>query len=286
MNFLDTSAGRFAYLETGAPDAPLVLCLHGFPDHPPSFVPMMERLSAAGYRCVAPWMRGYVPSVARGPYTPEQLGADAVAMADALSPERPIFVVGHDWGAVAAYMGVMQAPERFRAAVSMAVPHPGPFLLNLKDNPRQVQRSWYMLFFQLPRVPERALRRGNFALIDKLWRDWSPGYRLTVDQRAQLVECLEQSMPAPIMYYRAFFQPVPVAVARVRRLLAAEPIRVPTLHLHGTDDGCIGPELGAGQERFHAGPLAVEQISGTGHFLQLEAPARVADRIASWLGQT
>lgn len=286
VKYVDTVQGRFAYIEDGDPDAPLVLCLHGFPDHPPSFAPMMRLLAEAGYRCIAPYMRGYSPSISQGPYNMDQIGADAVAMAAALSPNAPIAIVGHDWGALATYVATASAPERFCSAVTMAVPHPLAFLANAKDHPSQIRRSWYMLFFQLPFIPERAVPHRGFALIDKLWRDWSPGYRLPGSERVRLMQCLADSMPAPINYYRALFRPLGASVERMRRPPAEALVSVPLLNLQGADDGCIAPSIASNQERFFTGPFQFEMVPGVGHFMQLEDPEGISERVIDWLGRT
>jgi pimeloyl-ACP methyl ester carboxylesterase len=281
---VDVPGGRFYYLEVGDQEAPLVLCLHGFPDHPPSFGPLATRLAAAGHRVAAPWMRGYAPSQPTGPYDADRLGADAVELATALGGGAPVALVGHDWGAVATYAALAAAPARFRCAVTMAVPHPLAFARALVADPAQVARSWYMLFFQLPWLPERVVVRDDLAFVDRLWRDWSPGFRLDESDRAELFRCLAESMPAPLAYYRALLWPPGQALRRLR--LASAPhrrIEVPTLHLHGADDGCIGPGVGAGQERFFRGPFRSAVVDGAGHFLQLERPDTVAEHVLGWL---
>jgi pimeloyl-ACP methyl ester carboxylesterase len=280
--YVHTRAGRFAYLQRGDARGRPVLCLHGFPDHPPSFVPFMEELAAAGYRAVAPWMRGYAPSMLEGPYHTDQLGADAVALAEALFDDAPCAIVGHDWGAVATYAAISTAPERWTSAVTMAVPHPLAFLRALRLQPAQLRRSWYMGLFQLPLVPERVVPRDDFALVRRLWRAWSPDFELSPTEHAALAACLSASMPAPIAYYRAMTRPLGEVARRMRRV-AGERITVRTLHLQGERDGCIAPEACAGQERFFAAEFRTEVVPGVGHFLQLEAPAAVAARVRAWL---
>ncbi len=273
---------RFAHIERGDAGAPVVLCLHGFPDHAPSFEPLMDRLAAAGYRAVAPWMRGYAPSPLEGPYDTDQLARDLVEMADDFSPGAPCCLVGHDWGAVATYAALSATPGRWRRAVTMSVPHPQAFLRALRRDRAQRRKSWYMFFFQLPIVPERVVPRGDFAFVNRLWRAWSPDFALPEAEREALHACLAASMPAPIGYYRAMTRPPREALARIRA--AADPISVPTLHLCGARDGCIAPEAGHGQERFFAGPFASRVLPGVGHFMQLEDPDAVADHVVSWLG--
>jgi pimeloyl-ACP methyl ester carboxylesterase len=281
VQFVDTAAGRFAYVEAGPPGGPLVVCMHGFPDHAESFTPLLDRLGAAGYRAVAPWMRGYAPSLLGGPYHGDQLADDALAIARALSPTTRFALVGHDWGAVAAWLACSRAPGDMACAVTMAVPHPLALLDHLAT-PAQLRRSWYIGFFQLPWAPERIAARADFALIDRLWRAWSPGFELEAEARGRLHACLADSMPAPIEYYRAILWPPRASMARVRALRERR-VSVPVLHLHGERDGCIDAAAARGQRRFVEGPFECELVAGTGHFLQLEDADQVGQRALHWL---
>ncbi|MCB9564516.1 MAG: alpha/beta hydrolase [Kofleriaceae bacterium] len=277
--------GRFQLLRAGgaASPRPLVIVLHGFPDHPPTFVPVIEALAAAGHDVVAPWLRGYAPSEPRGPFHVERLAADVLELADALGRDR-FCLLGHDWGAVITYATCALAPERVRAAVTMAVPHPLAFVRSLTRS-LQLWRSWYMLFFQLPGAPAIA-RARDLALIDRLWRRWSPGYTLPAADRAALHACLAASWPAPIEYYRAQVRPLREAAARFApEAPARQPLVTPLCHLQGADDGCVAPAAGAGQERWFAGPFTSEVVSRAGHFLQLEAPERVVAQALAWFGE-
>ncbi len=279
---VDTPAGRFAYLVRGPRNGPPALILHGFPDHPPTWVPLMERLAERGFRTIAPWLRGYAPSVLDGPHDTERLAADAVAIVDALFPGRPVALVGHDWGALATYPALLAAPRRFSCAVTLSVPHPVAMLGNGPRNPMQLARSWYIGLFQLAGLGERAATARGFALVHRLWRTWSPGYALPEDGRTALQSCLAASMPAPVRYYRSVRPMMKAARERHRR---GDRIATPLLYLHGADDGCIGAGLARKQERLFAGPFAAEIIDGAGHFLQAEAPGRVADLMIPWMAQ-
>src|SRR5689334_17801857 len=119
--------GRVAYYEQGDRGAPLAVLAHGFPDFPKTFFPLMDRLTAAGYRCVAPFLRGYVPSTVEGPFHAARLGDDLAELSNALSPGAPPLLVGHDWGAVATYAVLERRPASFRRAVTLAVPHVAAF---------------------------------------------------------------------------------------------------------------------------------------------------------------
>ncbi len=271
-----TPRGAFAAIELGDPAARPLLFLHGFPDHPPTATSFLGLLAGRGFRVLAPWMRGYSPSPLEGPYDLDTLAADALAVADAWAgPGAPIQLVGHDWGAATTYVACAAAPERIVRAVTLALPHPLTFVARLAS-PAQAARSWYIAAFQLP----GAERFVGPRMIDQLWRTWSPGFTLGRDARTDLHACLARSMPAPLGAYRAITRPLFAAAARMRR--GAAPITVPTLQLHGADDGCVLPPPGDDAARF-TGAYAREVLPGLGHFLHLEAPAPLASRVARWL---
>jgi pimeloyl-ACP methyl ester carboxylesterase len=271
-----TTEGEFAALRAGRRGAPLVLVLHGFPDHPPTFAAVIEPIAAAGYDVVAPWLRGYGQSVAGGPYEPERLARDVLAITDACG-DAPAFLVGHDWGAVITYAACAIAPARVRAAVTIAVPHPMAFLRSFVRT-AQLARSWYMFAFQIPGV-ERLIAARDMKAIDLLWSRWSPGASLPAAARAALRADLAAHWPAPIDYYRDTARK---ARGGIRGPLT-EAIEVPVLQLQGADDGCIAPSACRGQARWFRGDFREEVLPGVGHFAQVEAPARVADRAISWI---
>ncbi len=166
---------QFQFLEAGR--GPLVLCLHGFPDHARSFRSQLPALAKAGFRAVAPYLRGYAPTDVppNGPYQAAALATDAAALVEALSPSEPAFVFGHDWGALAAYGAAQLAPRRIRKIATAAVPH-GPQLLQaIVSSYEQMRRSWYIFMFQMP-TAEAAVSSGDFAFLDRMWADWSPGW--------------------------------------------------------------------------------------------------------------
>jgi pimeloyl-ACP methyl ester carboxylesterase len=266
---VDTGGATLACLVApgAATDAPLVLCAHGFPDCARSFRHQTSALVAAGFRVVAPYLRGYSPSTpARdGRYDAAALGSDLVALARHFSPGAPARLVGHDWGAVASYAAVALAPGAFSHLATIAVPHlrvAGRRFLT----PAQLRRSWYMGLFQLPRVAERRLAADDFALVDRLWRDWSPGFTAPANEVAAVKASLRGREHEALAYYRAIFSRATPSTARLLRRRT----RVPSLYVHGVDDGCIGVALADGVERAYAGPIAVHRLAG-GHFVHQEA---------------
>jgi pimeloyl-ACP methyl ester carboxylesterase len=270
----DLPHGTFHALQGGDPDGQPTIVLHGFPDHPPTAAAFLAELGRRGRRVLAPWLRGYAPSPTEGPFDFASLTGDVLALIDRWSPGRPVELIGHDWGGAIVYDVSVTAPERIERAVTLAFPHPLTFL----SRPRlaQLRRSWYMGLFQLPGSGWIVGAR-DLALIDRLWRQWSPGFSLDPALKAQLHEHLKASMPSPLEYYRGMLRPGMLAAAR--RL--TQPIKVPLLQLHGADDGCILPQRADDRHRF-AAPHAREIVPDVGHFPHIEAPEAIAERIAAW----
>ena len=170
-------------------------------------------------------------------------------------------------------------PSQVRRAVTLAIPHPATFLRSLAYS-KQWKKSWYMGLFQLPGA-DYLVRRRELALIDRLWRAWSPSFTLDSARRDELHACLERSLPAPLEYYRAIVRPLTTFIDRVRK--ADAHIATPLLQLHGSDDGCIVPPTDEDRRLFDARVLEV--VPNLGHFLHIEAPATIAARVARWLAQ-
>lgn len=276
---------RFTAHASGPEDGPLVLCLHGFPDNPTTFRHQSRALAEAGYRVVVPTLRGYEPSSqpANHDYALTTLAQDVLAWMDHLNAPTA-HLIGHDWGAAIAYVAAAQAPHRFETLVTLAVPHAARLTEGVRKIPSQLLKSWYMLFFQLRGLAERVLSWGDWALIQKLWRDWSPGYVLTEEAWSSLRSTFEAPgvKEAMLAYYRQNASP---------RTMTAPPdpelttIEVPTLAITGADDGCMDTRLydHVFHERDFPRGLRVERLEGAGHFAHLEQPQRVNALIVEWL---
>ena len=252
----------------------LCICAHGFPDCERSFREQLNALVGAGMRVALPTMRGYAPSgpSRSGRYHARALGRDLLAIADALSPDEPVVVVGHDWGAIAGYAAAALWPARIARIVTMAVPHlrvAMPRWLSL----RQLYRSRYIGFFQLRGVAERRL---DAAYVEALWREWSPGYSLPEGEQQRVNRAVLAHPSAVLGYYREIFD------AASRRLLFAR-TSVPALYLHGANDGCVGVELTRDVERGYTAGVAVHVIDDAGHFVHLEKPHVVNRHLVEFL---
>ncbi len=275
----------FHTLEEG--NGPLALCLHGFPDHARSFRHQLPMLAAAGYRAVAPAMRGYAPTgpAPDGRYQSAALALDAVALIEALGYDDAI-VIGHDWGALAAYGAALAAPKRVRKLVTAAVPYGAQVSTAFMTSYDQQRRSWYMFFFQTP-FADVALAHDDFAFLERLWRDWSPGWQFPAAEMTALKETFRQPgvAAAALAYYRAMLNPAlqDPALAELQGRILLEPIQVPAMVLHGANDGCMGAELVEGMAAYFPRGLRIEIVPGSGHFLHQERPDVVNALIADFL---
>ncbi len=275
----------FAYLEQGS--GPLVLMLHGFPDSAHTWSHQMPVLAAAGYRVVAPFLRGYHPTAipADGYYDKATLATDVAALIQELGVGESVFLVGQDWGAIISYAVLAAFPQLVRRAVVMAVPHPAEVAKSMLD-PKHVHRSFHWWFFQLPNLPERALLDRDAAFIDYLWTYWtSPGHE-DAAHIAGIKTMLAQPgvLTATLGYYRAMLDPIrgDPTLAHLRPLFE-RPIDVPTLALCGADD--LRAELMTDQSRYFSGEYRYQEVAGAGHFLQREKPAEVSRLLLEWLGK-
>jgi pimeloyl-ACP methyl ester carboxylesterase len=286
-------AGNLKALTWGPPDAPIALCLHGFPDTAYGWRKIAPRLVESGWRVVAPFMRGYAPSTIPldGSYHIGAVMDDALRVRSAAGGTERDVVIGHDWGALAA-TGLAAMPDSpFAKAVIMSVPPPAAFrpFGRIADRgslirrlPRQLLRSWYIMYFQLPWLPERSAS----WIVPRLWRRWSPGYRAEQDLRhVDAAIGTPQSWRAALGTYRATIRNTrpPARYAELNRLPNEAPI-LPSLYLHGRDDGCMTPDFTHWVEKVLPAGSEAAIVEHAGHFLQLEQPDKVADLVLAFIG--
>lgn len=281
-------------LSWGKPGDPVALCLHGFPDTAYGWRRVAPRLVAAGWHVVAPFMRGYAPSSIPddGSYHIGALMDDALRVYDAVGGTGRDVVIGHDWGAMAA-TGLAAMPESpFTKAVIMSVPPPaalravggevgGKGRLALAGQlPAQMLRSWYIGYFQLPWLPDRSAS----WVLPRLWRRWSPGYPAEEDLRhVDAAIGTPEGWRAALGPYRALRSPrVPDRYAKLHRHWLELP-RLPSLYLHGQNDGCMSPAFARWVGPALPDGSAVAVVENAGHFLQLEQPDEVAERVLRFL---
>jgi pimeloyl-ACP methyl ester carboxylesterase len=273
----------FTVLEMGK--GPLALCLHGFPDSPWTWRHLLPALADAGYRAVAPYMRGYAPTAvpADANYYPAALSSDACALHEALGGDGDAVLIGHDWGAAAVW-GATADPQRWRRIVAMSVPHLAS-LAGLLGSYAQLKRSFYIWFFQLP-IAEGVVSADDLAFIDGLWGDWVGSDYDAKEDLAHVKDCLQkpENLAAAIGYYRDTFGFKPAAPEHERFVAASGGVTpMPTLYLHGTHDDALGVELIGDLQQFLAEGSDVTVFEGLNHFLHLENPASVNRRILEFV---
>jgi len=221
-------------------------------------------------------MRGYgaTGEAPDGDYSLPTLGADTIALAQALGG-RETLLIGHDWGALTAYHAVVMGPKVFSKVITMAVPPPEVIARNMRGSLAQLRRSWYVFYFQLPVLPERRIPRNEFAFINRLWRDWSPGWDYPLGRIAEVKATLAHPgcVKAALGYYRAN---VSLREGRMDK------IQAPTLLISGENDGCIGPKMYERYGSAFAGQADFHIVEGAGHFMHLEKPEEVGQLISDF----
>jgi pimeloyl-ACP methyl ester carboxylesterase len=281
-----TSCLEIAYEERGDAQKPAIILLHGFPDDVRTWDGVVEGLVPAGYRTVVPYLRGFGPTRFLDSSTPRsgQLSAltqDAIEFADALSMDR-FFLVGHDWGARAAYNIAALWPERVIALVALSVGY-GTNVPKQNLSFAQASAYWYQWYFGLEQG-RMALARDRRNLCRYLWQTWSPAW--TFDD--ETFETTAKSWDNPdfvqisIHSYRHRWGNAdgdPRYDELEERLSDTPKIAVPTTVLHGKDDGATLPETSEGKEHLFSSDYIRRVIPDAGHFLPREKPAEVIKAI-------
>ncbi len=274
---------RFRVAECGEGER-LALCLHGFPECGYSWRHQLPLLARLGYRAWAPDLRGYGESdrpPGREAYAIERLMEDAAGLIDAAAP-RSTLLIGHDWGGIIAWYFAIRALRPLDRLVVMNAPHPGaaePAFRTLG----QLRRSWYVLFFQLPWLPDRLLGARGARAVARGIRGSScdasrfPDEVLDVHRRAASHPGAPTAM---LNYYRAF---VLGGGGRRQRALGMPPVETPTLLIWGEEDVALGRETTHGTEAF-VPKLTLRYLPGVSHWVQQEAPETVNSMLEAWLG--
>lgn len=269
-------------------DGPLVICLHGFPDSAHTWRHLLPRLADAGYRAIAPFLRGYAPTEVPtdGRFQTAASAMDALALRDALGGGADSVIIGHDWGAVITHIAANVRPDAFAKVVTMAVPPGNAVGVAFLSNLAQIKRSWYMFFFQHP-FADFVVGANDLAYIDMLWADWSPGFDAT-EELALLKPSLRgpANLQASLGFYRAtlgagYNDPALQSAQDMSSTIPPQPL----LYLHGRTDGCMGAEVAEFAAAELTSNARAHFVDGAGHFLHLEKPNEVNDIILSFLAE-
>ncbi|HEY2719313.1 MAG TPA: alpha/beta hydrolase [Solirubrobacteraceae bacterium] len=268
------SAGQpFVVSQQG--EGPDIVLVHGFPDTPHSYAALQDALVKAGWRVTVPWLRGYHPAtiVPARPYDPETLGRDGIALLDAIGAQQAV-IVGHDWGALVAYVLAALAPERVRGLVTIAIPHPSL----LQRTPASLYRARHFLALKLPWA-DASTRRNDFAYLETLYSRWAPNWSGPARD-----ECLVQikhalaepaTLKGAIDYYRA----LPLGGSK----LLQRPPAVSNLAVGGTAD-IVPAELFDATAKLFPEPSRAVIVDGAGHWPHREGEDVVLPQIVSFVG--
>ena len=264
-------AVRLEAIAAGPENGTPVLLLHGFPEFWYGWRHQIDLLANAGFRVIAPNQRGYDTSDAPkavSQYALSHLTADVLAIADQSGWER-FCLAGHDWGAAVAWALALQSPERIARLMILNVPHPTVMLRCVKTSLRQMIRSWYILFFQIPFLPEKILAARNFqVLIGSLVRTSRPGTFSSTDlERYRKAWSRPGALRGMIHWYRAF--------ARYRPKIADPFVRVPTKVLWGVRDPFLRFRMAEESLRF-CSEAELVRFDNCTHWIQHEEPEQVS----------
>jgi pimeloyl-ACP methyl ester carboxylesterase len=284
-------------------EGPLVVMLHGFPESWYSWRHQIAAL-APSFRVVAPDMRGYNLSdkpAGVAAYALPELVADVAGLVEAFG-ERDAVIVGHDWGGGVAWTFAMERPAMTRRLVVLNCPHPAIFSEQLRTNRRQLLRSWYMFFFQIPWLPETLLGLNHaWPIANAIRRSVVRHDALDPDDLRELRDAASQpgALRSAINYYRAAFRGPNTHAAWpdwMRRFVHGDQappgrlgledwpkITAPTLLVWAENDVALGKELTLGMDALMAAPLEIKYIPLCGHWVQQEQPAVVNGYLLDFL---
>jgi len=276
--YADLDGLRLHYVEAGT--GPLVVLLHGFPEFWFSWRHQIPVLAASGFRVVAPDMRGYnLSAKPRGipAYAAHLVARDIERLIAACGVERAV-IVGHDWGGAIAWNFAMHYPDKLERLVIINAPHPVRFIRALRTW-RQLRKSWYIFFFQIPWLPEALIRAGSFAVLRRMLQTGPirPGANTSADIE-RYVEAAAQpgALTAAVNYYRALFRR-----SRVRGP-AVKIVEAPVLVIWGEKDRYLGLEL-AQPDRKWVPKVSLEMVANASHWVHLDQPERVNNLLLEFL---
>ncbi len=273
--YAELSEVRLHYVEQG--EGPLVILLHGFPEAWFGWRFQIPALATAGFRVVAPDLRGFnLSSKPAGvaAYELDHVAYDVKELIETLG-EQSAFVAGHDWGGATAWELAMRHPEAVRRLAILSSPHPRRFRHALLRNRRQMARSWYFGLFQLPWLPEQLLARDGWAGLKQGFAKDARTGTFRPEDAARYVEAWEQpgARTAMLNYYRAGIR---------RRGAELTPIAAPTLVLWGDRDRYLLPELAEPDPKDVPDQRVVHLDAS--HWIHHDEWAEVNHRLAEFFG--
>ncbi len=276
---IETNGITLHVAQAGPADGDLVILLHGFPEFWYGWKAQISFLAAQGYRVWAPDQRGYNLSdkpTGIDAYRTSELVADVIGLIDAAGADR-VYLVGHDWGAAVAWGVALAHPDRLKKLTILNVPHPRVFYDTLRNNPRQLLKSWYFGFFQIPLLPETLLMVGNATVAAQFLLASSHPRTFSDADITQYIRAWQQpgAMKAMINWYRAVVQRQPDMTGDQR-------VTVPTLIIWGKQDVALTAEMAQASVGYCDDGRLVYFDKAT-HWVQHDEPQQVNALLAEFL---
>ncbi len=285
FKFIESNRVKLHTAQAGPADGPLVLLLHGFPEYWRGWIHQIGPLAEAGFRVVAPDQRGY--NLSEKPqgvdaYRIQTLAADVIGLIDALGRQKA-FLAGHDWGAAVAWQTAIQYPQRLEKLAILNVPHPAVMLHTVRSSLRQILKSWYIFYFQIPWLPEWMMRRGNYASMRRMMKASSKQDTFSAQDLEEYVKAwaLPGALTAMLNWYRALFRQVMVSPGRKAGVRQDQRVHVPTLMLWGVKDIALSRQMAQPSiDLCDEGRLIF--FENATHWVQHDEPDAVAQILASF----
>jgi len=281
LNTIQTPLLDIAYLEQGPADGKPIILLHGWPDDAHTWDAAAGALAEQGWRTLSPYLRGFGPTKFLDPLTRRSGQMTAIAQgakdfADALGIDK-FTLVGHDWGGRAAYLFAANWPERLERLITLAVPYGGG--PNQTYSPEQLRAFWYIWFFVTEQA-YHALEEDRNTLCRFLWETWMPPQNFHEEAFAAASESWKNPDWVDVTLHSYRFRrgmalPDPRYGALEANQILTPPIQVPTILLHGAEDGAALVAGSESQEKLFAADYRREVLPGVGHFVQRERPEAV-----------
>lgn len=281
-----------AYELSGPPKGRPIILLHGWPDGVRTWDRILAPMHQAGWRTYVPWLRGYGNTrfIEGKTFRCGQVAAlaqDVLDFAQGVGLDR-FAIMGHDWGARAAYTASCLAGERITVCVAISIGWE-PVGKSVALDMQQIQNYWYHWYMALDRG-EALLRQHPKAFTRHIWEIWNPGYAFTDEEFEETAKDFgNPDWPDVVLhYYRmrwGLADPDPAYTEIEARVQANPVISVPTLVLHGGADPCTQPSTSEGKERFFSGPYERYVIEDAGHFVQRQRPDAVVQHVLAFLQQ-
>jgi pimeloyl-ACP methyl ester carboxylesterase len=280
--FIETNGIKLHVMEAGPEDGPMILFLHGFPEFWWAWRKQLPYFADKGYRVVAPDQRGYNLSdkpEGVAAYNIDKLAKDMIGLIDAYG-QKQVYLVGHDWGASVSWWLALKYPDRFRKLVILNVPHPKIMAKNVFTNTAQMQRSWYIFFFQIPGAVDRLAAAGDYEWVLQLITTSANPGTFSPAELEEYRKAFRQpgAFTAMVNWYRAMIQ------------TQSEPPRsfdvtVPMIFMWGEEDVAMLTEM-ADQSMRYCKQGRLIKLPGVSHWIQHEAADKVNAQIAEFFEQT